>query len=262
MLDDIWKEYDVKADASPVHLLLGDLHVWLQQKNEEIWIANRYKQELYGRVTAKTVPPEDLSWSRWAYKTPGDKVQVLPVFPDLPVVISSEFPLTISPGAKIQIVTRIPIWMRTTFSNSSYVLREIPSVKLSKTWFGTPLEGELCYWSTTKARRSLEGVEPRPYMVNCPIWISNKDSEDLHFEKFCFRVERLGIHRFNDELWAGETQIVHHGEDSNSDITMTGKLPTNLGKGEQLTKPRNPVHRSLATRTFKKLFDDTFITAR
>lgn len=262
MLENIWKEHSVNAGAAPAHLVLDSLHVWMQHKNEEIWIASLYEEDAEEALEPDSAPPENLSWSRWAYKSELDRVDVTPVFPDLPVVISSEFPLTISPGAKIQIVTRIPIWMRIGFTKANYVLKEIPSVKLSKTWFGTPMEGELCYWSTTKARRSLEGVEPRPYFVNCPIWITNKDSEDLHFEKFCLRVERLGIHRVKDVLWAGETQIVHHGEDSNSDITMTGKLPANMGKGEQLSKPRNPIHTSLATRTFKKLFDDTFISTR
>ncbi|MFH5885931.1 hypothetical protein ACG2F4_16605 [Halalkalibaculum sp. DA3122] len=262
MVDTPWNEHLVKPGAPPLHLVLDTLHVWMQHKNEEIWVASRYGEEPGVPRGDDPDPPGDLLWSRWAYKSAAEKIDVIPVFPDLPVVISSEYPLTISPGARIQIVTRIPVWMRIGFSKSDYILKEIPSIKLSKTWFGSLNEGELCYWSTTKARRSLEGVVPRPYYVNCPIWITNKDEKDLRFEKFCLRVERLGIHRFGEVLWAGETQIVHHGEDSNSDITMTGKLPAHLGKGELLSKPRNPVQRSLATRTFKKLFDDNFITAR
>ena len=246
-------------NAPPLNLNLGGLQVWIQHRNSEIWIAHTYAEE---QDNGPQDPPENLPWSRWAFKSDQDKVEVKPVFPDLPIVIISEYPLTISPGSKIQIFTRIPIWMRVSFPGSGYILKEIPSVALSKTWFGTPLEGELCYWSTTKARRSLEAVEAKPYLVNCPIWITNKDSEDLHFDKFCFRVERLGIHRYNNQLWAGETQIVHHGEDSNSEITMTGKLPSGFGRGELLTKARNPVQSSLATRTFKKLFDDTFISSR
>ncbi|MDZ7691864.1 MAG: hypothetical protein U5K69_12175 [Balneolaceae bacterium] len=262
MSNDIWRQYKVNEGPPPVHLVLGTLHVWIQNKNEEVWIAHQYGEQALEQISKESAPPESLSWSRWAYDPDVDKLNVSPVFPDLPIVISSEYPLTIPPGARIQIFTRIPIWLRIGSAKSSYMLKEIPSVQLSKTWFGTPVEGELCYWSPTKARRSLEGVEPRDYYVNCPIWITNKGAMDLNFERFCLRVERLGIYRYQQELWAGETKIVHHGEDSDSDIIMTGKLPPNLGKAELLSKARNPIHTSLATRTFKRLFDDTFITAR
>lgn len=262
MSEDIWKQYEVEEDAPPVHLVLGTLHVWIQSRNDEVWIAHQYEEEIKTPLAKDDAAPEGLAWSRWAYDPDIEKLYVQPAFPDLPVVISSEYPLTIPPGIRIEVFTRIPIWMRIGSLKSGYVLREIPSVKLSKTWFGTPLEGELCYWSPTKARRSLKGVEPKEFYVNCPIRITNKGTKDLNFERFCLRVERLGIHRHNNELWAGETKIVHHEDDSESDITMTGKLPDSLGKSELLTKPRNPIHRSLATRTFKMLFDDTFITTR
>ena len=254
----LWTQHSVEPGASPIHLSLGGLQVWLQNRIGEIWIAHSYEEEPGSGPGKEPSPPENLQWARWAYNSEMEAVRVTPVFPDLPVVISSEFPLTISPGAKIQIFSRIPVWMRLEFGQRGYILKEIPSIPLSKTWFGTPLEGELCYWYSTKARRSLEGVKPMPYYVNCPIWITNRDSEDLHFEKFCLRVGRLGIYRFEDKLWAGETQIVHHG-DEDSEISITGKLPSGMGSGEQLSKPRNPLQRSLATRTFKKLFDDTFI---
>lgn len=258
----MWKELEPYEGDALRHYALGPLHLWIQRKHEEVWIAHGYEQDLDGSEDPADGPPETMSWSRWAFKSPGQTITFTPAFPDLPIVVSSEFPLKISPGSKIQIFTRITIWIRIAFEKSDYLITEIPVVKLSKTWFGTPLEGELCYWLTTKARRDLSQVEKKPYVVNCPIWITNKASEDLNFEKFCFRVERLGIHRAEDELWAGETQIVYHGEELNSDITMTGKLPSNLSKGVLLSKPRNPLQKSLATRTFKKLFDDTFISAR
>lgn len=262
MQHDFWGNYTLATDESPLHLSLGLLHVWIRQKDSEIWIAHQYEKNLPADKEAGEILNEHKSWSRWAHKSPENSLVVTPVFPDLPIIVSSEFPLKISSGTKIQIFTRIPIWIRISFSKSDYILTEIPSIRLSRTWFGTPLEGELCYWSTTKARRNLAAVENKPYVVNCPIWITNKSSEDLNFEKFCFRVERLGIHRVKDELWSGQTEILYHGKELNSDITMTGKLPADLGKGEQLSKPRNPIHKSLATRTFKLLFDDTFISAR
>ena len=258
----MWKNLVPYEGDSLRHYRLGPLHVWIQRKNDEIWIAHGYEHEWPEDQPPGDVPPEQVTWARWACRNPDQPITLAPVFPDLPIVVSSEFPLKIDRGSKIKIYTRIPVWLRIMLDKSEYLLTEIPSVKLSRTWFGTPLEGELCYWLTTKARRELTNVEKKTYVVNCPKWIINDSDEELNFDKFCFRVERLGIYRFDDELWAGETEIVYHGEESNSEITMTGKLPKGLGKAAQLSKPRNPVQKSLATRTFKKLFDDRFVSAR
>lgn len=262
MPNNIWKTYPVKEGEPALHLSLGSLNVWIKKRDEEYWIASNYEEDSPSDASAGEVKKEELDWSRWSHKSSDEDIKISPVFQDRPVVVGSEFPMKVAPGAKIQIFTRIPVWLQISLAKSNYVLTEIPSVKLSRTWFGSREEGELCYWLTTKARRNLSEVEDKPYVINCPIWITNKASADLNFEKFCFRVERLGVYLAKGELWADETRIIYHGEELNSDITMTGKLPANFGKAEQLSEPRNPVSKSFATRTFKMLFDDTFISAR
>ncbi len=257
-----WGPLQLSSDDEIQSFEAGNLQVWLKRKDNEIWISHHHKQHGgEGRETAEN-PPADVEWSRWAPKEIGDSVTLLPVFPDLPLVINSEFPLRVSPGSSIQIFTRIPIWLRISMGKKDMLLTELPTVKLSRTWFGTPMEGELCYWAATKARRSLSNVERKPYLVSCPIQITNKTDGDLDFEKFCFRVERLKIFSYKDELWADETRIVYQGEEQNSDISMSGRLPKGMGNAELISPPRKPIQRSLATRTFRKIFDDSFIFGR
>ncbi|WP_020404249.1 DUF432 domain-containing protein [Gracilimonas tropica] len=258
MSSSIWKNYAANEGEEPLHLNIDSLHVWIKRKNEEFWISYAYADD-----TKK--PPridEKTEWERWAPKADESDIQVRPVFPDLPVIVSSEYPLKLTPGAKIEVYCRIPAWMEISLAKSKYVLHEIPINKLSRTWFGDTMEGELCYWLTSKARRNLAEVESKPFLINCPIQITNKSNTELNFERFCYRVERLSIYNVKNELWADETRIVYQGEEQHSDVTMTGKLPAHLGKGEQITKPRHPISRSFATRTFKMLFDDTLISAR
>jgi hypothetical protein len=263
MPESIWKTYTIEADKPALHLSMESLHIWIKRKDQEVWIAHKHEQE--GESLNKPVEeisPDKIKWARWAHKSENEDIRISPVFPDLPVIVSSEYPLKVAKNAKIQIFSRIPVWLQVSLAKSKYVLTEIPSIKLSRTWFGNPQEGELCYWLSTKARRSLAEVENKPNVINCPIWISNETIEDLDFEKFCYRVERLSIFDVKSELWADETKIEYNGEEQHSDITMTGKLPANIGKGELMNKPRNPVSKSFATRTFKMFFDDTFISAR
>ena len=236
------------------HVTVGELHVWLKYQNEEVWITHAYNDEIRRKGNLDK-PPKDTEWSRWAHKNSSAEVSILPAFPDKPLVVHSEYSLKISPETEVQIYTRIPIWIRISFNHNKYQLIELPTVKLSRTWFGTPIEGELCYHAKTKARRDLSHVDKKPYLVSCPIKIINKSSEELTFSNFCFRVERLSMFYHEDELWSDETQIIYQGEDLHSEVIMTGKLHKNITKKQLLTKPRKQIHKSLATRTFKRFFN-------
>lgn len=257
----MWGKRTIEENT-PECIATGNLRLWILRRDSEVWVGHIHTEAQTPAGTDSASPPDDLEWSRWAMKTNIGEIGVTPVFPDLPLVVTSEFPLRISSSTKIQIFTRIPIWIRISIPQQDYRLAETPTVKLSRTWFGTPLEGELCYHATTKARRSLSRVEVKPYLVNCPIIINNKSSEDLDFEKFCYRVERLSIYQHKNELWADETEIIHHGTDLNSDILMTGKLPEGIDKKNKLSEPRQKIQKSLATRTFKRFFEDTGFLGR
>lgn len=233
---------------------IGDLHLWMQFRDEEIWIIHGYTDELGQNIDSET-PPDDKDWTRWAHKSGSEDVKITPVFSDLPLVVHSEYALKVSPHTNIQIFTRVPIWVRISLAQSDYKLIELPTIKLSRTWFGTPTEGELCYHATTKARRDLSKVEKKPYLVSCPIVITNESEEELNFEHFCFRVERLSIFEYDNEFWADETKIIYQGEDLHSEVIMTGKLPEGVSRQNLISKPRKQVHKSLATRTFKRFID-------
>lgn len=256
----IWGNISLEA-GQVRYFAIGDLHIWLKAQNGEVWIAHGYKNELKGRQKSEG-PPSQITWARWANKVDASQLQILPVFPDLPLIVHSEYPLKVSPDTKIQIYSRIPVWIRISLAKNNYQLAELPTVKLSRTWFGTPVEGELCYHATTKARRDLSQVDKKTYVVSCPILIHNKSAEELNFERFCFRVERLSMYEHEDDFWADETQILYHGEDENSDVIMTGKLPAGIDRKKLLSKPRKQIQKSLATRTFKRIFEDTISWGR
>lgn len=249
-----WGELPMEEEGRSHHFSVGNLHIWYQKRGDEIWIDHRYEGD--PGTGGGGAPPDDLEWSRWAVNSPELPLHIVPAFPDLPVVVSSEYPLCITPGTTIDIYTRIPVWASITMGRGGHLLTDLPTMRLSKTWFGTPLEGELCYWSTTLARRSLEKVQQKVHVVNCPIQISNRAEEDLNFEKFCFRVERLKIFSLDGDLWSDKAQISFQGADLNSDIVVTGRLPAGMGEGVLVSPPRRPVQRSLATRTFKKIIDE------
>jgi len=255
MAREIWGNVSLE-DGKVHYFAMGELHCWMKYHHEEIWIAHCHNHEVKQKPNSEA-PPEEIEWQRWATQNGKGHVNILPVFPDLPLVVNSEYALKISPGTRIQIFCRFPIWVRIRLPETTYTLIEMPTIKLSRTWFGTPTEGELCYFAKTKARRDLSNVDKRPNMVACPIRVVNKSGDELNFEHFCFRVERLSMYRNEEGFWADETQIIYQGEDLNSDVIMTGNLPKGITKKDLVSRPRKEIHKSLATRTFKRFFEDT-----
>lgn len=263
-MEEYWGQILTGDSQEPEHFHVGDLHLWIRRTENEVWMGHRHQipdADKTGIVDGEK-PPEDLEWKRWALKDIKGELRLKPVFPDLPIVVNSDYQLKVTPANTIQIFSRIPVWVSVVHGKKEIVLTELPTVRLSRTWFGSPMEGELCYWATTKARRSLAHVENKSYLVSCPIQITNKSEEDLSFVKFCFRVERLKIFLVGEELWADETRIVYQGEEQQSDITMSGRLIKGLEKGKLVSEPRKPIQKSLATRTFRMIFDDSFIFGR
>ena len=75
----------------------------------------------------------------------------------------------------------VPIWVQLVSGN--IIIFDGPAYKLSKTWFGDFLHGEMCYWVSTEAN-----VVPDPLMDDrlhciCPVEIINRHDGNLQVEK-------------------------------------------------------------------------------
>lgn len=253
MSDSFWKPITLTSNET-VHRTIDRLRIWLRLKNDEIWFAyHHFNQD----ESFSEEPPESADWSRWILADPTKTITPEPVMPDKPLVILPEHPMHLSADARIQFFTRIPLWVRLrTDAKKTETITEIPIVELSKTWFGSVTEGELCYYSTTKARRELSSDIARPFLINCPIWIENESETPLNFEKFCFRVEYLTVYESTGEYWADETTISYQGEDQVSHISMRGKLMPQLAKPTLISNARRSLPGNIAKRTFQRILDD------
>jgi hypothetical protein len=254
-----WGEHEL-SEHETYRFTLDALHCWIKLQHQEIWIAHMHSNDPHWKeeYAVQSDPPEGIEWSRWALKQNTQKIFLQPVFPDMSLLVQSEFEFKINSGARIQIFHRVPAWVSIQGNGATKEpIVELPSSTLSKCWFGSFTDGELCYFSPTKARRSLETHHFKPYYINCPINIQNHDDQPLDFTKFCHRVERLHIYQGGEDgqLWADETHIVYNGEEALSDISIAGKPSKFLKNPQIITRPRNAKHQSLTSRTFYRMLE-------
>ncbi len=253
-IEKFWEEYEVNPDK-PLFWKIGSLQMWCIRDRNEIKIATKHDQEILKKEPdGEKDLPESIVWNRWAVKQDRIKIRLKPVFPDRPVVIKPEAPFRIIPGAQAKVYVRIPIWIQILLSGKRpLALAEYPSVILSNTWFGSFMEGELCYWISTGARRQFSPDASRPYQTICPVVAINKSNEELLVEKFRFQVSHLTLYFDGIQLWSDETRVSYQGDDQFSQISVAGSAPQESGSSKLITSPRQTIKKSLAAKTFSAI---------
>lgn len=250
-----WNDYEIVEDEI-LYFDFRTIRIWCVKKGSELLIAHRKEEnDNNAGITSREVP-DDLDWSRWAVEKEEIKIRVLPVFPDRSVVVKPELSFRLTEGARARIFIRVPIWIRIELiAKLPETLLELPSAILSNTWFGSFVEGELCYWISSGARRKIEQDPDRPYLAICPIQIIDATNEELMIEKLCLRVQNLSMFYNGRQLWSDHTIIYYKGKTATSQIEVAHVAPKEAPKSKLVSKPRIVLKKGIATRTFSTLRD-------
>jgi hypothetical protein len=250
---DLWGERTPPAPGETHRLAVGPLAIWIRGVQNELWVAHSCADPW---EPAPEELPDAAEWSRWAMRDEPHRLRVLPVFPDRPLVVKPEHPFTLLRRAHARVYMRVPPWVRLEVvaghERSGAVLTEIPTERLSDTWWGDFQDGELAYWLRTKARRELREELFEPHLVMSTLQLENHSEDALRVEKLSLRVEHLSIYEKDGWLWAEEVRVEYRGEDEGSDIHMDDHPPREAEGARELT-PARAQARSFRARTFARL---------
>lgn len=249
----LWGDRPTPDDGEMLRIDVGTLTLWLKGVDNEIWLASEQGD---GAGPYPEGPPDEFDWSRWAMRDELHHLRILPVLPDRPLVVKPDHPFTLTRRAQARIYMRVPVWVRVeaveATSGRASQLGEIPTMPLSDTWWGDFRDGEMAYWLTTKARRSLTPDLFAPEMILSVLHLDNESDDDLRVEKLLLRVEHLSIYEKDDQLWAEEVRVEYHGEAEGSEIHMDDHPPAEAKGARELTSARTQ-SRSFRARTFARL---------
>lgn len=248
--DNLWNAIPLKEDMK-YEKRIGTLYFRIEVEDNELWIGYQYEDDREENSANEEIIDEDLEWHRWSFATLPDSLRLKPYLPDKAMVVHSEYPQRLLPGDQARIFVGVPSTIRfESDRDREHPLLELSSERLSRTWFGDRVEGELCYWWSTRARRKVPEMKKEKTRIGCPVKIINKSDEELYFEKFCHRVTRLQVYLYEEGLWTEETEIAYKGEEDLSDVTVQGRLPREFKGAEKIAPAREEARRSLAVRTF------------
>lgn len=252
---DIWKTQTIVSNQC-LQGQIGPLRLWLKREIDELHIAVEHLPDPESiRETKMLEPvdgsePADLDWGRWIVSANSQMIQLMPLTPDRPIVVRPEVPLNIPIDQEAIFFVSFPIWVRIVIGKVQRLnLCDIPSIVLSKTWFGDPMSGELCYSLRSRARRQITDADPRPHRVICPVRIRNSAPEQLDVQRFCVHVEHLRIYYGRKQLWTNEIDITFKGESEVSQVNYIQTPPKFEPVQQVLSEARTPLKKPLLKRS-------------
>lgn len=234
----------------------GSLQAWALHSLHEWRLATVRQEE---KAAIRTSPDEPLpdrpSWKRWAFSDENAEISAVPAMPDKPLVVRPDSPIRIPRGNQVTFFVSVPIWLRFYVGTGKkrVMLTEEPTVVLSKTWFGDPTIGELCYALRTGASRTLDGIKLGAHRCVCPILIKNSSDHELDFEKLCIRTPHVNIFQGDTRLWSEEIRVSFRGKDQGSEISFSSSPPSFERVGEKAGEAREIAPKSFIRRSFDSL---------
>jgi hypothetical protein len=184
--------------------------------------------------------PASSAW-RHVLNREGSRVQPTPALPDRPVVVRPDRSLILLPGESSLFFLEIPVWFRLSLAGERQTrIFEEPIVVLSNTWFGDPVNGELCYALGTRLHQGIESVDPCPYRALCPLFITNESETDLVFDKICLHAENLNVFKGPSRLWTNRLNVIFKGSEQTTQIQILTTPPDLEGGVSLAAEARQP----------------------
>ncbi|MDT8342343.1 MAG: DUF432 domain-containing protein [Longimicrobiales bacterium] len=238
-----WGTHTVPDDRA-TELRFGPLELHFAREAGEIRIAVRRDGE-----------GEELRWSRWAPGPDWDgTLSLLPAFPDRTLVVKPEDDFRLMRNAEARIFVRVPVEVRISVPGGERVpLLEVPTTVLSDTWWGSPEEGELCYFLDTRARRALADADFLEHVCACPLQLVNRSEDDLLVTHIALRPAFLSIYRDRERLWSDVTLVRYRGDEEGSSLEVSNRPPAEAAQPALLTPAATPMTRGFTARTFARL---------
>ncbi len=191
------------------------------------------------------------SLRRYMFQSTHSNLTLTPVLVDRSVLVRPTTPFSIREGQEVTLYITTPFWVRVEVEGMKFPLRDIPTLRLSDTWFGNDtLSGELCYAGKLAGRLSLEDVHKLPYRVISPLRVRNRSLEPLLIERVKLPLQYLSIYNSKDSLLWTQTVVLTKEKDQTR--LKLDKNPLDVEIGEKISGPRQKLKNNLVIRAFER----------
>lgn len=248
------------ADISQRKIAVWRFHhrtIWVERVENEWHVLSQPESKGSGEARfafeTRAKKPGSSQWRHYLHRENGP-LQPAPVLPDRPVVVRPDRALTILPGQSAVFFLELPVWFRLSVTGPRPTrIFEEPLSLLTRTWFGDPVTGELCWGLATRLHHSVDSLAAATSVAVCPLLIENDSETDLAFEKICLHVENLSVFRGVRFLWTNSLHAVFKGQEQATQMEIVHTPPLFEPDLTPLSEARLPAAGWNIRRTFGML---------
>jgi hypothetical protein len=193
---------------------------------------------------------------RYVVSDPSPQLSVLPLLPDRAVITRPVSPVFVPANETIRLYVSMPVWLRLAAGREHKVLTEVPTQRLSDTWFGpNTREGELCYALRSRCRLALDDAEVQRHRALTPVRIRNRSTEVLVLERLKVPVRQLSLFAEpSGRLWTSEVALDRTDDGQSVALHIDVGPPLEARGASPIAGPREAVPKKTAMRAFSALF--------
>lgn len=239
---------------------IGSLSLFIRRSTNEIFFARSHGEDPFDTALNLEIPGtlspdlESMEKSRFLLSNTDGEFSLALGLADRSVVARPDSTLCIPSNQKASLYVSTTLWLQPTMDGKT--LFEFPVFRPSDTWFGVNTrEGELCYFSRTRARTADSESSNYPHRAVTKITVINDSATNLTIERLRVPVKNLHLYVDENGLLVTDSITVklnESGFDASLTIQERDTRPENF---DLLAEPREPSHGNLIGNTFAKLFE-------
>ncbi|MCB2182480.1 MAG: DUF432 domain-containing protein [Desulfobulbaceae bacterium] len=245
MMTHCWWDITQIGDNGVTEKYIGPIWVAVK-KNKSEWQLHVKRQDPFDSLELSFQESveitEDTLLERFFYDNKSSQVQFFPYLADRPVVSRPVRPFSIPSKQKATIYVSTPLWLgvRIGASGTLTLIKEIPVLRPSDTWFGpNTISGELCYSSKTSARLSLEELPKRSHRAITPIIILNESNEHLLVDRVNLPVPYLCLYETEERmLWTQAVKLTRKHDSEIVSLEIIDGPPVEIPTARLFSEPR------------------------
>lgn len=237
-----WGELAVATDAG-LHLQVGPLDLWVVRhpRDWRVVVARGTDREdaRVGPAQLPLVPPPDAQEIRVAVRETMGPLRVMPALADRPIVARPTTPIYLPTEESVDFYLSTPLWLRLGDGRYERHFYELPTQRLSDTWFGrTTTDGELCYASKKSAEERRADLQTHPARAITKTTISNLGDTTLLLERVALPLPSLSLFVADDgAFWTPSISVAGTAEGLRR-IDIAARPPEEARNPRRIAAPR------------------------
>jgi hypothetical protein len=240
---------------------IGSLSLVVARYENEWKIATRYDLDpLKNQFSSHSKPniDEDLfhefEVNRFTTSDKSNDLMIQPLLSDLPVVARPDHPFFVTQKSEATLYISTPLWIQINEDKKPEPLIELPTFRLSDTWFGADsIKGEFCYAVRTAAQLRLKELPIRRHRAVTSVRIKNSTNVPMSIDRLKLPLENLNLY-INKENQRLQTDDIIFEKKSEDKVEKTVRSPKDKSHLTKIKGPREPYSEKSVIKTFGSFF--------